>query len=78
MSPHFLQLCPVCGRPVRIGGELDGGMVTCRHCRGTFRACSAGTRASDEGCRENLLRRADRLLRLLSKSCPRSAPWATN
>lgn len=73
MSTHFLQSCPICARPVRVGAELDGSMVACRHCRGTFRARSADAHASDESYGDGLLRRADRLLRMLSAPHPRVA-----
>ena len=35
---YFFQVCPVCGRSLRIGVAYLGRTVACRHCRGEFTA----------------------------------------
>ena len=34
MAAHFVQECPVCGRPLHISWTYQGGKVVCHHCRG--------------------------------------------
>ena len=38
---YFYQVCPICGRSLRICVEYLGRTVACRHCRGEFVARSA-------------------------------------
>jgi len=38
MQSYFVQLCPTCGRSLRIQLKYLGKSVGCRHCNGRFRA----------------------------------------
>ncbi len=40
---RFFQSCPICGRGVLIPVECLGEQVSCRHCRGRFRACDTSS-----------------------------------
>jgi len=63
--PHFLQECPVCGRPLEVRSEYLGRRVVCQHCGGRFLASDPTTRpnpAAEPGRR--LLDRADELIRI--------------
>lgn len=66
-APHFIQTCPVCGRPLQVCIDNLGQMVTCQHCRGQFVARYSNTsdRENTECC-NSLLHRADRLLAILA------------
>ena len=35
-ATHFVQACPVCGRPLRVCNDDMGCLVVCQHCRGQF------------------------------------------
>lgn len=62
----FNQVCPVCGRPVRIRVNLLGRRVYCQHCGGGFTARdpAVGSGPSTEDRADELLARAnDRLER---------------
>lgn len=63
VDSQFIQDCPVCGRPLRIGTRYRGHRVSCHHCRGQFVA--GREQAVGFGIEERVdraLHRADRLL----------------
>lgn len=61
--PHFVQECPVCGRPLEVRVKYVGREVACRHCGGTFQASDEIHRRDPAVERGNqLLRLADQLL----------------
>ncbi len=63
---HFVQECPVCGRPLEIRVKYVGHEVACRHCSGTFQA-------SDEIRRPDpVVERGNQLLRLADQLIERS------
>ena len=37
-ATYFLQVCPTCGRRVRVRVEYMGKQVACQHCHGRFEA----------------------------------------
>lgn len=64
---HFLQECPVCGRPLQISSDLAGRRVTCLHCRGRFLASSSVAHSlSPTSGASFLLRRAEELIEIAS------------
>jgi len=70
---HFLQECPVCGRPNRVRRKYVGLRVVCQHCGGAYVAAEPrrGQVGSSEGG-PRLLRQANRLLETLNR---RPACW---
>ena len=38
IESSLMQLCPVCGRSLRVPEQLLGQWVACGHCRGMFEA----------------------------------------
>lgn len=65
---HFIQACPVCGRPLQVSIDYSGHLVTCQHCHGQFVASYPDTSDRGETERSNsLLHRADRLLAMLAR-----------
>ncbi len=68
---HFVQECPVCGRPLEIRVKYVGGEVACRHCGGTFQANDEIP--SDEiNCPDPAIERGNQLLRLADQLLERS------
>ena len=64
----FVQECPTCGRRLHVRVEYLGRKVTCQHCRGQLVACDpAGARYPEASAADDLLRRADELLRHASE-----------
>jgi hypothetical protein len=62
---HFVQECPVCGRPLEVRAEYVGSQVTCQHCRGQFRVTEPARTSAATG--NTLLRRAGLLLDLAAR-----------
>jgi len=56
---HYVQQCPVCGRPAQVRVAHLGRQVTCVHCRGEF---IADSREPSRNRGTDLLRRAEELL----------------
>jgi len=66
---YFVQECPTCGRRLHIRVEYLGRRVVCQHCRGQFLACDpTSNRSSDAASADALLRRAEELLRHVSRA----------
>ena len=66
--PHFLQECPVCGRPAQVRRKYLGQRVVCQHCRGSFVATEPYRGQSATSERGNrLISQANRLLETLNK-----------
>ncbi len=67
-SMYFVQECSTCGRRLQIRVEYLGREVVCQHCRGKLLAQDPESYRY-RGCNEaeDLLRRADELLRDASK-----------
>jgi hypothetical protein len=64
---HYLQECPVCGRPLRIRPEYSGQPVICLHCRGQFVASEpADADGPRVGRKASLLERAEALIQRAS------------
>ncbi len=63
-TPHFVQECPVCGRPLQIRVEYLGRLLTCQHCGGRFTARDAADLAGAAEGDNPLLARADKLLEI--------------
>ena len=64
---HFLQECPVCGRPAEVRRKYIGQRVVCQHCGGGYVAaepCRGHFGSSDRG--HHLLRQANKLLEMLN------------
>lgn len=64
---HFIQACPVCGRPLQVHTDYSGQLVICQHCRGQFVA----SHSDDSGLGErgecgSSAQRADRLLAMFA------------
>lgn len=59
---HYVQECPVCGRPVEIRVEYLGRQVTCNHCGGHFQAVDPDSHPETVVPADELLHRADALL----------------
>jgi len=59
---HFVQECPVCGRPLEILVEYLGRRVACNHCGGQFLAVDPEHRTEEAPRDEQLLDRAEALL----------------
>jgi hypothetical protein len=59
---HYVQECPVCGRPLEIRVEYLGRQVTCNHCGGHFQAVDPAGHAKIAAPADDLLHRADALL----------------
>lgn len=59
---HFVQECPICGRPLEILVEYLGRRVACNHCGGRFLAADPVRRPEERPQREQLLDRAEALL----------------
>jgi DNA-directed RNA polymerase subunit RPC12/RpoP len=67
-SMYFVQECPTCGRRLQIRVEYLGREVVCQHCRGKLLARDPEShRYPDSSEAENLLRRAEELLRDASR-----------
>jgi DNA-directed RNA polymerase subunit RPC12/RpoP len=66
---YFVQECPTCGRRLQIRVEYLGREVVCQHCRGKLTAQDPESHRY-AGCNEaeDLLRRAEELLRDASRS----------
>jgi hypothetical protein len=63
-NPHFVQECPICGRPLQIRVEYLGRLLTCRHCGGRFTAKDSVNRVDSAPRANSLLARADHLLKI--------------
>ena len=62
---YFYQVCPICGRSLRICVEYLGRTVACRHCRGEFVADSVSDAQPEPAhAEQSLLPPADDLARL--------------
>lgn len=61
-NPHFVQECPVCGRPLQVRVEYLGRMLTCQHCGGRFTAKDPANQVEAAPRSNPLLARAERLL----------------
>lgn len=59
---HYVQECPVCGRPLEIRVEYLGHQVTCDHCGGHFQAVDPDSHPDVAVQSDDLLHRADALL----------------
>lgn len=61
---YFTQECPTCGRRLQIRVAFLGKKVVCQHCRGELLALDASSnRYPESRLADNLLRRADELLK---------------
>ena len=71
---HYLQNCPICGRPAEIRVAYLGKQVTCSHCRGEFLAQDPAALGADSPTlADELLKRADELLRTAPRLARRKA-----
>jgi hypothetical protein len=59
---HYVQPCPVCGRPLQIRVEYLGRQLTCNHCGGHFQAADPEAHPELPTPVDDLLHRADALL----------------
>jgi hypothetical protein len=66
-NPHFVQECPVCGRPLQIRVEYLGRLLTCQHCGGRFTAKDAASPVESAPRANPLLARAEQLLTISSQ-----------
>ena len=65
---HFLQECPVCGRPAQVRRKYLGRRVVCHHCLGNFVATESHEGQPATAERGNrLICQANRLLEALNK-----------
>jgi hypothetical protein len=63
-TTYFTQECPICGRRLQVRVDYLGKQVVCQHCRGELLALDASSnRYPDSPPAENLLHRADELLK---------------
>ena len=76
LKSHFLQECPVCGRPLEILKEHLGERVSCCHCGGYFVADDFGGKDLRGG--NLLMRRADYLLQLATRRLNLSQGFAVS
>ncbi|NIP87301.1 MAG: hypothetical protein GTO03_17800 [Planctomycetales bacterium] len=61
-TTYFVQVCPTCGRNLRVRSEYLDRQVVCKHCGGHFRACDDGDAAASADLGSDILRRANELL----------------
>jgi hypothetical protein len=68
VSAHFIQECPVCGRPLRISLYYGGWSLVCQHCHGRFVARDPADNDNSKASREDdLLHRASQLLAMAAR-----------
>ncbi len=68
ISAHFIQECPVCGRPLRILLYYGGQSLVCQHCRGRFVARDPTNNDNPKASRAgDLLHRAGQLLAMAAR-----------
>jgi DNA-directed RNA polymerase subunit RPC12/RpoP len=74
---YFVQECPTCGRQLQIRVEYLGRTVVCQHCRGRLTASDPASHryAATRQASEELLRRADELLRSVDEDLSRSRSY---
>jgi hypothetical protein len=66
--PHFLQECPVCGRPAQVRRKYLGQRVVCHHCQGSFVAIeSHEDRPATADCGGRLIGQANLILEAHNK-----------